>query len=151
MLYVVFVGLFWAVALPAVLVADAAVTGFPWRGVLEVSGAVLLLGVGLVLINAGAGALADGGVGPFGVRPGGRLITDGVYGRIRNPIEVGTVVVALAAWLALDLALAWVIPVGALVSSVAGVGPYEDRLLLETFADEFKAYRSSVPKWLPRR
>ena len=145
--YVLFIGLLWAIALPAVLVADAAGAWFPLRGPLEVTGAAALLGAGLVLIDVGARTLATAGVGLFSVRPGERLVTTGVYDRIRNPIDVGSLAIAASTWLALDLALGWVIPVGALVSSVASVGPYEDRLLLEVFGDEFSEYRSAVPKW----
>ena len=59
--------------------------------------------------------------------------------------------IAFAAWLSLAVDLMWVIPAGGLIYFVAGVGPYEDRRLLEVFDDEFKEYRSAVSKWLPRR
>ena len=145
--YLLFLGLLWAVALPAVLIVDAAGTSFPWRGPASVVGSVLLLGAGIALVDSGARTLAGGGVGLFSVRPDDRLITTGVYGRIRNPIDVGSLAMAVATWLALDLALGWVIPLGSLASSVGSVGPYEDRLLLEAFGDDFRQYRSAVPKW----
>ncbi len=145
--YLLFVGLLWVVVLPAVLVADAGGAVFPWRGPVAVAGAVVILGVGLAMVDLGARTLAVEGVGLISVRPGERLVTRGIYGRIRNPIDVGTLAIAVATWLALDLTLGWVIPVGSLVSSMAGVGPYEDRLLLEAFGDDFREYRSAVPKW----
>lgn len=149
--YLVFVGLLWGVALPAVLVADAAGPALPWRGPIEVGFAIGGVLAGLAAVDAGARTLAASGVGLFGVRPGPVLVTGGIYGRVRNPIEIGVVVVSVAVWVALDVDLIWVIPVGTAVWSVAGVGPYEDRLLLEEFGDEFREYRSMVRKWVPRR
>lgn len=151
MLYLIFIALLWAVALPAVLVADAAGESFPWRGPMEVSAAVVMLGAGLWLVDAGTRPLAAAGIGLWTVRPGVRLVTDGVYGRVRNPIEVGAVLIAIGTVVALDLELGWVIPAAALVWAVGGVGPYEDRLLFEEFGDEFSTYRTAVRKWIPRR
>ncbi len=148
--YVLFVGVLWAVALPGVLIADAYEGLIPWRGPLATAGGVLLAVTGLLLVDLGARTLTADGVGLFGVRPSKQLVTAGVYGWIRNPIDLGATLVAAGSWLALDLALGWVIPVGALVSFVAGVGPYEDRLLEEEFGDAFGSYRSAVQKWLPR-
>ena len=147
--YVALVALLWGAALPAVLVADAG-GGIPWRGPLEVVGAVVLATAGIALVHTGSRALAAHGIGLFGVRPGEVLVTEAIYGRIRNPVDVGTLFIAFATWLALDLSLGWVIPGGALVSFVAGVGPYEDRLLHEAFGDDFRAYRRAVPKWRVR-
>jgi protein-S-isoprenylcysteine O-methyltransferase Ste14 len=78
-------------------------------------------------------------------------VTDGVYGWVRNPIEMGTVVIAMSSVVALDLELGWVIPAAALVWAIGGIGPYEDRLLLEEFGEEFSTYRKAVRKWIPRR
>lgn len=148
--YVIFTFALWMVVLPGVLVLDAGGRP-PWRGPVGVSIAILIAVGGLRLIVAGSRRLARAGVQLFGVRPGPVLVTDDLYGRLRNPIDVGATLLAFASWLALDLALGWVVPAAALVSFVAGAGPYEDRLLLEEFEDEFRAYRRSVPKWWPRR
>ena len=145
--YVVATLALWGVVLPGILVADSPRPGIPWREPAAVAVAVVVAAAGAVLVHVGAKHLAAAGVQLFGVRPAGVLVTDGVYARMRNPIDAGATLVALATWLALDLALGWVIPAAALISFVAGVGPYEDRLLLEEFDDEFREYRRSVPKW----
>ncbi len=150
-IYTLFTLVVWAVAMPAILIADAGGAVLPWRGPLQGIGAVVLLAAGLRLIDAGARTLAASGVGLFGVGPGRRLVGTGIYGRIRNPIDVGTLLVALAPWVALAVDLMWVVPAGGVVYFVGGVGPYEDRRLLEAFGDEFREYRSSVSKWLPGR
>ncbi len=148
--YVAFVAVLWAVALPAVLIADSGRGIFPARGVGFITGGALLALGGLALVDAGARVLAGAGIGLFGVRPGSRLVRTGIYSRVRNPIEIGTVLLSFAPWIAFDIDLMWVIPAGAIVYFVAGVGPYEDRHLLEAFEGDFRRYRAAVSKWLPR-
>jgi protein-S-isoprenylcysteine O-methyltransferase Ste14 len=147
--YVLFTGLFWGIGLPAVLVADAG--EIVWRDPVVVGAGAFLAAAGLTLITIGARHLAVNGIGLFGVRPGNRLVTDGPYGVVRNPIDIGTTLLAVAVWLVIGIELSWVIPVAAVASFVAAYGPYEDRLLHEEFDDEFADYRSTVRKWLPRR
>jgi protein-S-isoprenylcysteine O-methyltransferase Ste14 len=149
MLYEVFVVSLWAVILPSALVLDAG-GGAVWRGAPAIAVAATLGAFGVFLIDRGARELAAADIGLFGVRPGDRLVTSGVYGRIRNPIDVGSTAVAISAWTALDVTLVWVIPAAAIISAVAGAGPYEDRLLLEAFDGDFADYRRSVSKWVPR-
>lgn len=149
--YLMAVILLWGLAMPAVLISDAGGPAFPWRGPGQVAGGIVLLVAGVVLVDTGARTLAVAGIGLFGVGPGSRLVRSGVYGRIRNPIDVGTVLIAFATWVSLSVELMWVIPAGGLIYFGAGVGPYEDRRLFEVFGDDFKEYRSAVPKWLPRR
>lgn len=150
--YVSYVAALWGAALPGVLIADAdaGAGAFPSRGAGFFIAGALLAVAGLAVVDVGARSLAHFGVGVFGVRPGDRLVTTGVYGRVRNPIDVGSVLVSIAPWLALDVDLMWVLPAGTIVYFVAGVGPYEDRHLREAFGDDFKRYRAVVPKWLPR-
>jgi protein-S-isoprenylcysteine O-methyltransferase Ste14 len=148
-IYVLFVGVLWGCALPGILILDAG-GSIPWRDApLAVLG-LLVIFLGLVVVAVAARRLGSAGIGLFGVRPGPVLVTDGVYARVRNPIDIGTVFIAFGQWIALGLELAWVIPAAALVSFVAGVGPYEDRLLVEEFGDTFRTYRKSVSKWWPR-
>jgi protein-S-isoprenylcysteine O-methyltransferase Ste14 len=77
------------------------------------------------------------------------LVTDGWYGRVRNPIDAGTTLMALWSLAAFDVVLMWVVPGAALINFTVGAGLYEDRRLFEEFGDEFTAYRRRVPKWIP--
>ena len=149
--YVVGVIVLWGLAMPAVLIFDAGQPAFPWRGPAQMAGGILLLVAGVALVGSGARTLAAAGIGLFGVGPGSRLVRSGIYRRVRNPIEVGTILIAFAPWVGLAVDLMWVIPAGGLIYFIAGVGLYEDRRLLEVFGDDFRDYRSAVPKWLPRR
>ena len=53
--YVIGVIVLWSVAMPAVLISDAGGPAFPWRGPVQVSGGVLLLVAGVVLVDSGLG------------------------------------------------------------------------------------------------
>ncbi|HUG74957.1 MAG TPA: methyltransferase [Acidimicrobiia bacterium] len=148
--YTVFVVGLWAVGLPAILARQPAGGFFlSWRGPVLVGFGVALVVAGALVVNRAATQLAGRGVGLFSVAPGPVLVTDGWYGRLRNPIDVGILLVALGAAVALDLSRVWIIPMAAVVNGVAGAGFYEDRRLLEAFGDEFRDYRDRVRKWIP--
>lgn len=147
--YVVAVAGVWLLALPAALIADAGGSALPLRGPGVVVAGVGLAGAGIALVDRGGRTLSRAGIGLFTSAPGSELVTTGVYGRVRNPMEVGIVMVSLAPWLVVDVALMWVIPAATAVWVVAGVGPYEDRRLVEEFDEDFRAYRASVRKWVP--
>ena len=87
----------------------------------------------------------------LGVRPGPALVTDGLYRVIRNPVHVGTTLLALAPAVALGPRVMWMLPLVAAVWLVVGLEPLEDRRLLEAFGDDFRRYRASVWAWIPRR
>lgn len=140
----------WAVILPAVLIRDQeGGGGIPWRPLplVIVAGAALLAGT--VVVHYPARQLARRGIGLFGMTPGPVLVTDGWYGRVRNPIDVGTTLMALWSVAAFDVVLMWVVPGAALINFTVGAGLYEDRRLFEEFGDEFTEYRRRVPKWIP--
>lgn len=148
--YTVFAVALWAVGLPALLARQPA-GGFDvaWRHPLLVGCGIAVVAVGAWVVNRAAAQLAARGVGVFSVAPGPVLVTDGWYARLRNPIDVGIVLLGIGAALALDLPRVWIIPVAAVVNGAVGAGLYEDRRLLESFGDEFREYRGRVRKWVP--
>jgi protein-S-isoprenylcysteine O-methyltransferase Ste14 len=111
----------------------------------------VVVAAGAALVHLAGRQLVRSRVGLFGVSPGPHLVTTGWYARTRNPMDVGTVAVALGAWLILAVPLMWVVPLAAVVNFVVGVGLYEDRRLLEEFGEEYEEYRARVGKWIPRR
>ncbi len=150
--YTVFTVALWAGVLPAALLRDdAGVFRFDWRPVpLVVLGALVLL-AGTALVFAAGRQLARAGVRLLGVRPGPALVTAGLYRVVRNPVHVGTTLLALAPALALGPRVMWMLPLVAAVWLVVGLEPLEDRRLLEAFGDDFRRYRASVWAWIPRR
>ena len=149
-LYTVVTVALWAMILPGVLISDQeGVVGIPWRPLPLLIAASAALLAGTALIHYPARQLAQQGIGLFGMTPGPVLVTDGWYRRVRNPIDVGTTLIALSPLAAFDVALMWVVPGAALINFTVGAGLYEDRRLFEEFGEEFTGYRRRVPKWIP--
>lgn len=79
----------------------------------------------------------------------GKLITEGLYARVRNPayLEGGLALASVAAFsncLALYVLLAAYVPIIYLVVLL------EERELRERFGEEFERYRREVPRFVPR-
>jgi len=151
LLYTIVMSVLWVGVLPALLLGDRErALADLWRPVpLMVLAAIVALS-GMVAVFAPARALFLRGVPLFGVAPGPVLVTDGWYGRVRNPQHIGTVLLALAPAIALDQAWLGAVPAAAVVWLVAGLEPLEDRRLLEEFGDDFREYRAVVSRWLPK-
>jgi protein-S-isoprenylcysteine O-methyltransferase Ste14 len=146
-----------AVVVPAIvlLVGEAPKIGWGLGGpaaALPVLIGSALIGVGLafwvwtvrLFMRIGKGTLA-----PWD--PTRRLVTEGPYSRVRNPmitavlaVLIGEAVlfgsVALLMWGALFLGVNWVYFV---LSEEPG--------LERRFGDEYRSYRRNVPRWIPRR
>lgn len=81
-------------------------------------------------------------------KPGGSLVTSGIYARLRHPLYSSLMALGFA-W-----ALAWSsLPAMALAAAVAlllhAKARHEERQLAETFP-EYPAYHARVPRYLPR-
>ena len=76
------------------------------------------------------------------------VVTEGVYGRVRHPMYLGTFLVYLAlAIMTLSIAsiLVWIIAV-AYYNTLA---IYEENLLIERFGDDYLVYKKNVRRWIP--
>ena len=142
----------WGGLAPAALVRDdSGALDVQWRWWPFVMLAVLALLVGSALIHQAGRALARSGAHLFTTRPGPNLVTDGWYARLRNPQELGTVLVSIAPAIALAPIIAWLVPLVAIVYEAVALGPYEERRLEEAFTEDYDEYRASVGRWIPRR
>jgi protein-S-isoprenylcysteine O-methyltransferase Ste14 len=90
-----------------------------------------------------------GGGTPSPLWPPGRLIRDGPYRRVRNPMNVGELAVflALAAWfsslaLVMYTVLAW-------LAFHLFIVLYEEPRLAHRFGAEYDSYRQRVGRWVP--
>jgi protein-S-isoprenylcysteine O-methyltransferase Ste14 len=79
----------------------------------------------------------------------GRLLTEGIYARVRHPRYL-QVVVAIAGWALLANYLAGYLVVLVVVAELAAIIPLEERELADRFGAEYEAYRRRVPALLPR-
>ncbi|HTL51150.1 MAG TPA: isoprenylcysteine carboxylmethyltransferase family protein [Planctomycetota bacterium] len=146
------------VVIPTVLVVRFGVDPFAWwdnapitRWLLPVIGGAVIF-AGLCLTVATISLFARRGRGTLAPwNPPRRLVVQGIYAHVRNPMITGvwalllgeTLIAAspaLAAWfLIFAAANAVVIPLG------------EEKDLLKRFGDDYRLYRQNVPRWIPRR
>jgi protein-S-isoprenylcysteine O-methyltransferase Ste14 len=146
-----------AVAVPAIILLAGERPSFGWR--LGGVGSVLLVLVGVALIAAGFALwvwtvrllmrIGKGTLAPWD--PTRRLVVDGPYRRVRNPMITAVLAVLLGEaalsgspglliWCALFLGINW-----------AYFVLYEEPGLERRFGEQYRAYRRNVPRWIPRR
>jgi protein-S-isoprenylcysteine O-methyltransferase Ste14 len=119
--------------------------------------ALIVLGVAALLL---AGALARArakyltqpilmGVPELSATDKGKLLTQGIYGRIRNPryVEFLTFILGVAA-ISNHLGL-WILLLAS-IPALELVVVLEERELRERFGAEFDEYCRRVPRWIPR-
>ena len=120
---------------------------FPMARVL---GAALMV-AGLPILLDSFARFAWQGLGtPGPLMPPTRLVVTGFYRYVRNPIYIA--VTALIAGQGLLFGTVTVLKYGAIVWAgfFLAVVVYEEPVLGEQFADEYKRYRANVRRWLPR-
>jgi protein-S-isoprenylcysteine O-methyltransferase Ste14 len=118
---------------------------------LRVAGVVLLAAGILVLVEAFARFVAEGGGTPAPVAPTRRLVVGGPYRYVRNPmyLAVVAVIVGQALLLGQPGLLAYAAVVGGATAAFAH--GWEEPTLYRQFGGEYEAYRRAVPAWWPRR
>ncbi|HKC62415.1 MAG TPA: methyltransferase [Pyrinomonadaceae bacterium] len=79
-----------------------------------------------------------------------RLVTKGPYARVRNPMNIGEVILflALALWFASPLLLAYAVL--AALSFHLFIVVWEEPQHLRRFGKEYSAYKTSVNRWIPK-
>lgn len=110
--------------------------------------------LGIVIAAAGA-ALAFVGVRTFRAagtnvepwKPSLRLVTTGIYARLRNPMYMGLLLVVLG--IAVALASDWTLLMFVLMALILhyGVVLREERYLEAKFGDDYRRYKAQVPRW----
>jgi len=118
----------------------------PWHAALLAFG-VTALGQTIRALTIGLRYIKRGGRG--GRVYANDLVTEGIYGHVRNPMYVGNVLICLGVALAsnrLAVALA-AVPLAAF--AYAAIVAAEERYLRERFGAGYEAYCRDVPRWLP--
>ena len=120
------------------------------RVVLPVFGGALLC-LGLVLVVATIRLFVTVGQGTLAPwNPTQRLVVQGVYRHVRNPMIAGVFFVLLGeALLAASLSLfVWFILF--IIGNAIYIPLAEEPGLVKRFGDDYLAYRRNVPRWIPR-
>jgi protein-S-isoprenylcysteine O-methyltransferase Ste14 len=121
-------------------------------------GLALTRGIGAIMILAGVPAIIDAfarfalqGLGtPAPIAPPRILVVTGLYRYVRNPIYVAVVAIILGQALLMG---DWrLIVYGALLWLFfhVWVVAIEEPSLEQTFGSEYEAFRTAVPRWIPR-
>ncbi|MGN6486553.1 MAG: methyltransferase family protein [Devosia sp.] len=111
----------------------------PLAGVAALLGVILLLPGLWVLIDSFARFARNFGT-PAPIAPPERLVVDGWYRYVRNPMYVSVLAIILGQAL---LFASWPVLVYAVVV-------YEEPTLREQFPDDYASYFDNVPRWVPR-
>ena len=119
------------------------ILAFPWR---LLGLAPLVTGIVLNLLADQTFKKHDSTVKPF--EESNALVTNGVFGVTRNPMYLGMALILLG----IALLLGSVTPFAVVVLFVAlfdrmFISP-EERMLADTFRDQFRQYRERVRRWI---
>jgi protein-S-isoprenylcysteine O-methyltransferase Ste14 len=121
------------------------------RFILPVIG-IAFIALGLSLMAATIrlfGTVGQGTLAPW--NPPQRLVVDGVYRHVRNPMISGVVLVLLgeSALTASRPILCWSLFFASMVA--VAIPAIEEPGLVRRFGENYLAYKRNVPRWIPRR
>jgi protein-S-isoprenylcysteine O-methyltransferase Ste14 len=83
-------------------------------------------------------------------RPDNRLVTDGIYARIRHPRYVQLWLGMLGHTLIVNFVATYALLIF-VTAMIAAIVRFEERELVERFGDAYRDYRDRVPRFLPSR
>ena len=118
---------------------------------LRVAGVALLAAGILVLVEAFVRFVVEGVGTPAPIAPTQRLVVDGPYRYVRNPMYLAVVAVIIGQALLLGQPglLGYAAAVGGATAAFAH--GYEEPTLRRQFGAQYETYRRAVPAWWPRR
>jgi protein-S-isoprenylcysteine O-methyltransferase Ste14 len=124
--------------------------GSAWWPPARVLGGALVLGGGVVLMQAFARFVIEGLGTPAPVAPTEHLVVGGLYRYVRNPmyLAVVTVIAGQAVLFGRLVLVFYAVLVGALMWAFATW--YEEPALTRRFGSDYERYRKAVPGWWPR-
>ena len=111
------------------------------------------LGLGVVALGLGvaaARALARSGGTPDPWDPPRRLVTTGIYGCLRHPLQLAEVGLALVPAMATGHPWLWCYAVGIAIVLLGPIRALEERGLWRRYGVEAERYRACVPPFAPR-
>jgi protein-S-isoprenylcysteine O-methyltransferase Ste14 len=79
-----------------------------------------------------------------------RLVTYGVFAWVRNPLYVGNFLIWIG--FVIGSGVLWFLPIAVVLFAIeySLIVRYEEGVLESTFGEEFLAYRTRTPRWIPR-
>ena len=148
LIFTIFIPGFWTVAMPYWLLPVG--TQPHLDGVGAVGAVLIIAGMGLYFACAFWGFAIRGRGTPLPLDPPKKLVVEGPYRVVRNPMYWGVAFVMLG-----EAAVFHSFALAELVAAFAAgvilfVLLYEEPTLRGKFGEEYEAYSRRVPRWLPR-
>ncbi|MCB1054546.1 MAG: isoprenylcysteine carboxylmethyltransferase family protein [Acidobacteria bacterium] len=110
---------------------------------------LVAMGIGYVFVFAGASFVAEGWRQVHRARREGRLVTDGVYARVRHPQYSGLFLIVFGEGVVHWPTLLSLIAFPTIVVAYSILARKEERAMVDRFGDEYRRYREKVPRFIP--
>lgn len=111
---------------------------------------IVAMVIGYAIIFAGATLVADGWRRIYRARREERLVTDGVYARMRHPQYTGLFLIVFGEGIVHWPTIVSVVAFPVIVVAYTLLARKEERQMLERFGDEYREYQQCVPMFIPR-
>lgn len=106
--------------------------------------------LGYAIVFSGATLVADGWRRIHHARRADRLVTDGVYARMRHPQYTGLFLIVFGEGVVHWPTIVSVAAFPVIVLAYTLLARKEERQMLEKFGDEYREYQRRVPMFIPR-
>jgi protein-S-isoprenylcysteine O-methyltransferase Ste14 len=135
--------------IPALILRDSPTARLGLGALRYLGVPVLLAGIAIYFVCAWGFAVVGHGT-PAPIDPPKRLVVNGLYRYVRNPMYVGVLWTILAQFLLFDSRPLLIYFVSVWTVFHLTVLGYEEPALRHKFGEEYTRYRAAVPRWLPR-
>lgn len=112
---------------------------------------IVAMVIGYAIVFSGATLVADGWRRIHQARRETRLVTDGVYARVRHPQYTGLLLIVFGEGIVHWPTIVSVAAFPVIVIAYTMLARKEERKMLEQFGDEYREYQRRVPMFIPRR
>jgi methanethiol S-methyltransferase len=111
---------------------------------------IVAMVIGYAIVFIGATLVADGWRRVHQARREGRLVTDGIYARVRHPQYTGLFIIIFGEGIVHWPTIVSVIALPVILIAYTLLARKEERQMLEKFGDEYREYQRRVPMFIPR-
>jgi protein-S-isoprenylcysteine O-methyltransferase Ste14 len=106
--------------------------------------------LGYTILAAGATMVAEGWRAIHAARRENRLVTDGIYARVRHPQYGGLFLITFGEGIVHWPTITSVIAFPIIVLAYVRLAHKEERQMIEKFGDAYREYQQRVPAFIPR-
>lgn len=110
---------------------------------------LVAMGLGYFVVFSGAMLVAEGWRSVHAARQDGRLVTDGVYARVRHPQYTGLFMIIIGEGLIHWPTIVSVVATPIIFGAYGLLAKREEQQMIDAFGDEYRAYAARVPMFIP--